>query len=68
MITSYINAHGVHVFINPYGVLLTYSQDSQEQIEVTFSSVQHLLQKMKVASLNSITGASLMNMALAGCM
>jgi hypothetical protein len=63
---SYINAHGVHVFINPYGVLLTYSQDSEQQIEVTFSSVQHLLQKMKVASLNSITGASLMNMALTG--
>ena len=68
MIKSYINPHGVHVFINPDGVLLTYSQDSDQQIEATFSSVQHLLAKMKVASINSITGTSLMNMALAGCM
>ena len=60
---SYINANGVQVFINPTGVLLSYSQDSEQQIEVAFNSEQQTLQKMNVESLDSITGISLISLA-----
>ena len=60
---SYINANGVQVFINPTGVLLSYSQDREQQIEVAFNSEQQTLQKMNVESLDSITGISLISLA-----
>ena len=67
MVKSYMNAHGVSVFINAEGILLSYALDSKEHIEVSFPSVQFALKTMEVATLSSITVLSLMSIAMADC-
>ncbi|TAH42930.1 MAG: hypothetical protein EYC69_03645 [Bacteroidetes bacterium] len=61
MIHSFINQHGVYVFLNSLGVLLSYSIDGKEQIELDFSTLELLKERLQVQSLEAITGHSILS-------
>lgn len=57
--TGYINPYGVYIFNNSAGILLSYSGDSKNQIELYFQSVNSILKIFRVASIDQVKGIDL---------
>ena len=61
MRNDFINPHGVQTSINNTGILLCYSLDNKNSVEIFFNSLKTALKHFEVKSVNEITGIDILS-------
>lgn len=61
MTNDFINSNGIQTSISNTGVLLSYSVNSKDTIELYFNSLEAVLKQFKIERIDDLTGISIMN-------